>query len=91
MAMQALAMPTDDTALREYCEEYLNASEEIKMLNRIYMTFLDDLDYKGDIVDGIKAALKAAKREALLEAADAMEAGAFNTPYGLRRMAGEIE
>jgi hypothetical protein len=34
--------------------------------------------------------LKAAKREALLEAADAMEDGAFETPYGLRRMAEEL-
>jgi hypothetical protein len=39
----------------------------------------------------LKEALKQAKRDALLEAADAMEAGAFETPFGLRRMAGEIK
>ena len=53
-----------------------------------------------DVVDAIELpvddtalydALRKAKREALLEAADAMEDGAFDTPFGLRRMAGEME
>ena len=52
-----------------------------------------------DVVDAIELpvddtalydALRKAKREVLLEAADAMEDGAFETPYGLRRMAEEI-
>jgi hypothetical protein len=34
--------------------------------------------------------IKQAKREVLLEAAEAMESGAFETPYGLRRMAEEL-
>jgi hypothetical protein len=36
-------------------------------------------------------AIKQTKQEALLEAADAMEDGAFYTPYGLRRMAEELK
>jgi hypothetical protein len=38
----------------------------------------------------IKRITQQAKREVLLEAAEAMESGAFETPYGLRRMAEEI-
>ena len=35
--------------------------------------------------------IKQAKREVLREAANAMAIGAFNTPYGLRRMAKEMK
>jgi hypothetical protein len=39
----------------------------------------------------ISEEIKQAKREVLREAANAMAIGAFNTPYGLRRMAKEMK
>ena len=49
----------------------------------VYKGWFDD--------DNVIEFAKAIQRESLLEAADAMEAGAFDTPFGLRRMAGEIK
>jgi hypothetical protein len=61
----ALALPTDDTALKEAIEAALQASPEFDLLTRIGQ-YLSDVDYIGDYVEGIKQA----KRETLLEAAD---------------------
>jgi hypothetical protein len=110
-AMEALALPQDNTALKDFLEDesqnYWKAVliDELMCIG-IYTKEHDKNPKKAlhevilwnqavaiDPAVSTDAAtlIKQAKREALLEAAEAMEAGAFETPYGLRRMAGEIK
>jgi hypothetical protein len=63
--LNAIALPTDDTALQEAVEAALQDSPEFDLLTRIGK-YLSDVDYIGDYVEGIKQA----KREVLLEAAE---------------------
>jgi hypothetical protein len=53
--LNAIALPTDDTALKEAIEAALQASPEFDLLNRIGQ-YLSDVDYIGDYVEGIKQA-----------------------------------
>lgn len=95
-AKDAAAMPTDDTALREANEAYLNASPEMELLNQIGR-FLEDVEYKRSYLDGIIAYGKQERQKVLLEAIkrviDGME-GHEDADYvlmKLRRMAEEIK
>lgn len=72
-AQEVLDMPHDDTALREYTEYSLNKLPEMALLNQIG-DLLEPVDYHGSYVDGIKAMVKQAKREVLLDAADRVSA-----------------
>ena len=58
----ALAIPNDDSALREYAEDWLNKSPEMALLNQIE-DLLEPVEYEGSYVDGIKAMVKQAQRE----------------------------
>ena len=105
---KALTLPSDSTALDEAlrkAEERVEASYklEIELLREIE-EMLEPVEYSGSYVDGIKAALKQAKREALLEAAKLFDDQAdreatnsvrriafLNCAEWLRRMAKELE
>jgi hypothetical protein len=62
---EVLALPTDDTSLKEAIEAALQDSPEFDLLTRIGQ-YLSDVDYIGDYVEGIKQA----KREAYKDAHD---------------------
>ena len=95
-AKKVLDMPSDDTALRQANEAYLNASPEVQLLNTIG-GFLENVEYTGSYLHGIFAYGKQAKKEALLEAANKLRDAdwrEWNTGVfiedELRRMAEEI-
>jgi hypothetical protein len=90
---QLRASQAREAKLQEEAKEFMKMCDwpkdsTARELKRGYVCAL--LNYELDDT-ALKEAIKQAKREALLEAADAMEAGAFDTPFGLRRMAGEME
>lgn len=68
-AAMALAQPTDDSALQEYIDNL----PEIQLLNEIGR-MLDDVEYKGSYMDGIKTLLSK-ERERCIEAVRTLDDG----------------
>jgi Arc/MetJ-type ribon-helix-helix transcriptional regulator len=110
-AKEALALPTNDTALQDFLEDEHQNPWKAVLIDEIVCigiyTKEHDKNPKKALHEVIlwnqavaidpavstdaATLIKQSKREVLLEAAEAMESGAFETPYGLRRMAEELK